>query len=124
MKRSCKKILIVEDDQESALLLKTRLESEGFEVILSSSGQEGLMMARHEKPNLIILDVMLPIMDGCTICRLLKFDKRFQHIPILLLTGRAGTSDKEKGTTVKADGYITKPFDPRELLSIIQNLIQ
>lgn len=124
MKKIPKKILLVEDDQESAQLLKARLKSAGYEIGWAASGARGLKIARLSKPDLIILDVMLPDMDGYKICRLLKFDQKYQHIPIILLTGRQQKKDINLGRSVGADVYIVKPFDPEKLLNTVKNLMQ
>jgi DNA-binding response OmpR family regulator len=93
-------------------------------VITASDGQEGLDKARLEKPDLIILDLMLPKIDGYKVCRMLKFDEKFKQIPIILFTARAQESDIKLGKEVGADAYVTKPFEPAILLTKIKELIK
>jgi len=100
-----------------------RLEANGYEVLPAYDGQEGLDKARKEKPDLIILDLMLPKMDGYKVCRMLKFDEKYKKIPIIMFTARAQETDKEMGEEVGADAYITKPFEPQALLAKIEELL-
>jgi DNA-binding response OmpR family regulator len=119
-----KKILLIEDEPD---ILKTTvifLESEGFQVITATDGLEGLSRARTQNPDMIILDIMLPKLDGYKICRMLKFDEKYKHIPIILFTGRAQESDRQMGKDVCGDAYITKPFEPSILLEKIKELLK
>jgi DNA-binding response OmpR family regulator len=118
-----KKILIVEDYPHIVDVLKIRLEAAGYEVVAAGDGQEGLNMARSEKPDLIILDVMLPKMNGYKVCRLLKFDVKYKNIPIFLLTARAKPEDIQTGKATGANEYIIKPYDPQELLATIRRYL-
>ena len=118
-----KKILIVEDEKDMVYAVKLQLEAAGYEVIVANDGQEGLKKARAEKPNLVILDLMLPRMDGYQVCRMLKFDKTMNAIPIIMLTALGRREDKTWGKRVKADAYITKPFDAKDLLDEIKILL-
>lgn len=118
-----KRILSVEDEPAIQQTLKLRLEAAGYEVICAADGAEGLEIARNEKPDLIILDLMLPKRDGYSVCRLLKFDQRYRHIPILMLTARGLQKDRETGGRMGADAYLTKPYDSAQLLATIQNLL-
>jgi len=117
------RILIVDDEPELTDMLKMRLESAGYEVITAVDGQEGLEKAKKEKPDLMILDLMLPKMDGYKVCGLLKNDARYSKIPIIIFTARAQESDVKMGQEVKADAYITKPFEPNKLMSKIKELL-
>jgi len=117
------KILIIEDVPEIALALQIRLEKAGYVVITASDGEEGLRKTREEKPDLIILDLMLPKMDGYRVCRLIKFDKELEHIPVVILTVRDQERDKTLGREVGADAYIVKPYDFQELLTTIKKLL-
>jgi DNA-binding response OmpR family regulator len=117
------RILIVEDVPEIVLGLKIRLKKAGYEVLTASDGSQGLEMAREEKPDLILLDLMLPKVHGYKVCRLLKFDKQYEHIPIVMLTARAMNYERELGLEVGADAYLTKPYDHRELLQVIDDLL-
>jgi DNA-binding response OmpR family regulator len=119
-----KKILLVDDEKDLVETLTFRLEANGYGVIKAYDGQEGLDKARSEKPDLIILDLMLPKMDGYKVCRMLKFDDKYKSIPIILFTARAQESDKKLGQEVGADAYITKPFEPQILLSKIKELLK
>ena len=110
------RILLVDDEPDFVQSLKVILEKKGYAVITASDGREGLEKARHERPDLIILDVMLPKMNGYEVCQLLKFDEKFWEIPVVMLTARAQDQDKVTGKETGADGYITKPFDPEQLI--------
>ncbi len=116
-------ILIIEDEKDMVEMLKMRLKPAGYETIAAYDGQEGLEKARAELPNLIILDLMLPKMDGYAVCRMLKFDERYKHIPIIIFTAKAMESDKTTGLEVGADAYIMKPFEPKVLLDKISELL-
>ena len=118
-----KKILITEDSPTILAITKDTLESVGYSVICAVDGQEGLDKARKEMPDLIILDLMLPKIDGYKVCRMLKFDERYKKIPVILLTARAGETDVKLGREVGADAYIIKPFEPEILLSKITELL-
>lgn len=119
-----KKILIVDDEQELVKAVIIRLEAAGYLTITASDGQEGLSKAQKEKPDLIILDLMLPKMDGYKVCGLLKADSRYNKIPIIMLTARAQELDKIMGKDVGADFYITKPFEHKILLAKIEELLK
>ncbi|MDD5260052.1 MAG: response regulator [bacterium] len=118
-----KKILVVEDDALIRELDRVNLEAAGFEVALATDGFEGLEMARTVNPDLIVLDIMLPKMDGFKVCRILKFDDKFKHIPILMLTARIQEVDKETGFKTGADAYMTKPYEPEELIKKINQIL-
>jgi CheY-like chemotaxis protein len=122
--RSCaKRLLLVDDDTELQQALKLRFESSGFEVITASDGLEALRKGRTEHPHLIILDLMLPNLNGYEVCRLLKFDQKFRHIPIILVTARSRQEDLVMGQSVGADAYVTKPFDGKALIAKVEELI-
>lgn len=118
-----KRILLVDDEHHLVDMVKMRLEANDYEVITAYDGQEALDVARREKPDLIILDLMLPKMDGYKVCGLLKNDSRYTSIPILLFTAKAQDDDMKQGRDVGADGYITKPFEPQVLLGKIKELL-
>jgi two-component system, OmpR family, alkaline phosphatase synthesis response regulator PhoP len=118
-----KRILLVDDESDLVEMVKMRLGANDYDVIVASDGQEALDKARSEKPDLIILDVMLPKMDGYKVCRMLKFDEKYRHIPIIMFTARAQESDRQTGEQVGADAYITKPFDPAVLLLKMKDLL-
>ena len=106
-----KKILIVDDEADILEILKFVLESQGYECITASDGEEGLNLAREVKLDLIILDVMMPKINGYKISRLLKYDNKYKNIPILMITARSQEEDKIIGEETGADEYITKPFN-------------
>ncbi|MCR5261776.1 MAG: response regulator [Candidatus Gastranaerophilales bacterium] len=106
-----KKVLIVDDEQDIVETLKFMLETENFECHCAYDGEQGLNKAKEIMPDLIILDVMMPIMNGYKVSRLLKFDPQYRDIPILMLTARSQEKDKELGEETGANEYITKPFD-------------
>ena len=118
-----KKILLVEDEKDMVYAVSLRLEAAGYEVITAVDGQEALNKARHEKPDLIVLDLMLPKIDGYKVCRMLKYDEKYKRIPIIMFSARAQESDKKLGSEVGADAYITKPFEPKVLLAKISDLL-
>ncbi|MCK4948178.1 MAG: response regulator [Candidatus Aureabacteria bacterium] len=118
-----KKILFVDDEPQLVEMVKIRLEANNYEVILASDGEQALEKARGEKPDLIILDIMLPKMDGYKVCRMLKFDDKYSSIPVIMLTARSQKSEKSMGEEVGADAYIIKPFEPQMLLGKIKELL-
>jgi len=117
------KILIVDDEEDIAFGLARRLTAAGYEVVCAEDGAEGLRRAQAENPDLIILDLMLPKMDGYKVCRLLKFDERYNRIPILMLTARGESDDVALGLETGAEEYMTKPFDSAVLMEKIANLL-
>ncbi|MDI6606592.1 MAG: response regulator [Candidatus Omnitrophota bacterium] len=121
---AAKKILLVDDEAQLVEMVKMRLEANGYQVLSAYDGQGALDKARKERPDLIILDLMLPKIDGYKVCRMLKFDEKYKNIPIILFTARAQEADMELGKEVGADAYITKPFDPPSVLKKIKELLQ
>jgi DNA-binding response OmpR family regulator len=119
-----KRILIIDDEEDILTVLKFRLGANNYEVLTASDGQEGLNKARTEKPDLIILDLMLPKLDGYKVCRMLKFDESYKAIPIVMFTARVQQKDEELGKEMGADAYITKPFEPEILLEKIRQLLK
>jgi two-component system alkaline phosphatase synthesis response regulator PhoP len=115
-----KKILIIDDESDLVETIRFPLETEGFHVLVSYNGEDGLNQARKENPDLILLDLMLPKLDGYKVCRLLKFDERYKHIPIFMLTAKTQEKDKILGKETGADEYLTKPFDLDELIDKIK----
>lgn len=118
------KIVLVEDEPDILKTLQVFLQSEGFQVLTAVDGIQGLNMAREEEPDLIILDIMIPKLDGYKVCAMLKLDEKYKRIPIVMFTARAQEADKEIGKGVGADAYITKPFNPEALLTTIKELIK
>lgn len=112
-------ILIVEDESAQAQVLTYNLEASGYNVIWAERGEDGLDQARLRRPDLILLDWMLPDMSGVEICRVLKSDPDTRDIPIMMLTARGSEDDKVRGLSVGADDYVTKPYSNRELIARI-----
>lgn len=115
------RILVVEDDSDISTLLQIYFESEGYSVVTAERGEAALEACRHQLPNVIVLDIMLPDMDGYDVCRKLRDTLRTSHIPIIFLTQKDERSDKIKGLELGADDYITKPFDVEELNLRVRN---
>lgn len=111
------KVLVVEDERPIAEIIKYNLEKEGYSVNVAANGQDALDMAIRQMPDLIILDVMLPKLDGFQVCKELRGTT---NVPILMLTAKGAESDKVKGLALGADDYITKPFSPRELVARVK----
>ena len=118
---STKKILLVDDEVDLVEIIRFALEKKDFTVLVSHDGEDALKQARKESPDLILLDIMLPKLDGYKVCRLLKFDERYKHIPILILSARTQERDKIIGMEIGADEYITKPFEMDELVEKVES---
>ncbi len=114
------KILVVDDEPNIVELITFNLEKEGYQIVKAYDGKSGLTKAIDEKPNLIVLDVMLPEINGFEVCRLLQRDEKTQLIPIIMLTAKAEEIDKVLGLELGADDYMTKPFSPRELVARVK----
>lgn len=110
------KILVVDDEPLIVEMVEETLAGEGYQVVKAFSGEQALEKVEQEMPDLLVLDLMLPGMDGYEVCRQLQKDARFQHIPVIMLTAKTGISDRVAGYDKGADDYITKPFEPDELL--------
>jgi len=119
-----KRILVVDDETILVEEIKIRLEHNNYEVITAYDGQEALDTAREQEPDLIILDLMLPRIDGYKVCGLLKSDWRFTKIPIIILTAVYPSDDRHMDLDVGADAYIMKPFEASALLSKIRELLK
>ncbi|MFP4472602.1 MAG: response regulator transcription factor [Candidatus Omnitrophota bacterium] len=118
------KILIVDDETDIVEVVKKRLASAGYTVFTAHDGKDGLRKIEREQPDLVILDVMMPELNGSTLCGILKYDERFKDIPIIMLSVMARGLDKEIGDKVRADAYLTKPFENKELLEIVSRLLK
>ncbi len=114
-------ILIVEDDPNTSTLVETYLQREGFSTIAAFDGEQALALARSRKPGFVILDVMLPKVDGWEICRQLR---RISDVPILMLTAREEEIDRVLGLSLGADDYVVKPFSPRELVERVKAILR
>ncbi len=118
------KILIVEDDRDIAGMIEYNLREEGYEVLSAFNGEDGVKLAKEESPDLIILDIMLPIIDGFEACRILKKEQVTADIPVIILSAKSQETDKVVGLELGADDYITKPFSPRELIARIRAILR
>ncbi len=118
-----KKILVIEDDMVTQRVVSVRLEINGYNVITAQDGEEGLKKAREENPDLLILDLMLPKMNGYEVCRMLKFDDKHKNIPIIILSSLDQQDEREKAIKGGADAYFIKPFDLELLLAKIKSFI-
>ena len=112
-----KHILVIEDDPDIVELLRFNLERESYRVMSATTGSEGWSELQREQPDLVILDLMLPEISGFDLCRRLRRDARYQHLPVIMLTARSEEADVIAGIELGADDYITKPFSPRELVA-------
>ncbi|MGD8371964.1 MAG: response regulator transcription factor [Syntrophobacterales bacterium] len=116
-----KPILIVEDDKKTASLVELYLQREGFQTVLALDGREALELARRYNPMLVVLDLMLPLVDGWEVCRELR---SWSDVPILMLTARGEEVDRISGLTLGADDYVVKPFSPRELVARVKAILR
>ena len=119
-----KKIVVVDDEANIRELVRFNLEKEGFTVIEAVDGVTAISTVRAEKPDLVVLDLMLPALDGLEVCRVLKKDVATSGIPVIMLTAKAEEIDKVLGLEMGADDYLTKPFSPRELLARIKAVLR
>ena len=118
-----KKILLCEDSKALCDLLFETLQAHGYEVLTADNGYDALSRARNENPDLILLDLMLPKIDGLKICRMLKFDEKYKKIPIIIFTAKAEESDQALGFQVGADAYIPKTIGPEKLLEKLKEFL-
>jgi len=117
-------VLVIEDDEDIQELVSYNLTKEGYQINCVGSGEDGLRAAKSKLPNLIVLDLMLPGIDGLEICKLIKGDPKTQHIPIVMLTAKGEESDVVTGLELGADDYITKPFSPKVLVARIRTILR
>ena len=117
------RILLVDDEPSIVKMVGKRLEVEGFEVLIAMDGQEGLSKAQADNPDLIVLDLMLPKLNGYEVCTMLKQDARYQKIPVVLFTAKAQEKDEKLGMECGANAYVRKPFRAQELLDTIRSLL-
>lgn len=118
------KLLVVDDEKDILTLLEYNLEKAGFKVISAQDGPEAINVAKREMPDLIILDIMLPSMEGTEVCKIIKREETTSHIPIIMLTAKGEEVDKIVGFELGADDYITKPFSPRELILRVRAVLK
>jgi two-component system alkaline phosphatase synthesis response regulator PhoP len=118
------RVLVVEDEPDVAELIRYNLTKEGYDVIVVANGAEGLKRARETKPDIILLDIMVPQLNGWEVCRRLKQDPETRAIPVIMVTGRVEEGDKVLGFEMGADDYVTKPFSPRELVARVRAVVR
>lgn len=121
------KLLIVDDEAHIRMLIEQTLEDledEGVELLFAENGEQALEMIKQEEPNLVFLDVMMPKMNGMEVCYKVKKELNLDHVYIILLTAKGQEVDRKKGLDMGADRYMTKPFDPDEMLSIAEEILK
>ena len=119
-----KKILIVDDEADILTLLEYNLDKAGFEVVSAQDGPEAIELTKKKRPDLIILDIMLPSMEGTEVCKIIKKDEATSHIPVIMLTAKGEEVDRIVGFELGAEDYITKPFSPRELILRVKAVLK
>jgi len=124
MSTAKQKILVVDDEPDAVELIEFNLKANSYEVITAADGEEALQKARAVLPDLVILDIMLPEVDGMEVCKILRRDQRTSGIPIIMLTAKAAEIDRVLGLELGADDYVTKPFSPRELVLRVKRLLR
>src|SRR5439155_7322577 len=118
------RVLLVEDEQDVAELIRYNLAKEGYDVVVTANGADALRLARERQPDVVLLDIMVPQLNGWEVCRRLKKDPELSAIPVIMVTGRVEEGDKVLGFEVGADDYVTKPFSPRELIARIRAVVR
>jgi two-component system alkaline phosphatase synthesis response regulator PhoP len=116
-------VLVVDDDPVIQKLLQVNFEMEGYDVVIAGDGEEGLAMAREEQPDVVLLDVMMPKMNGLDVAAAMRSDATTEGIPIIMLSAKAQASDVQAGLDLGVDDYVTKPFDPLELLDRVSAIL-
>jgi two-component system phosphate regulon response regulator PhoB len=117
-------ILVVDDEEDILELMKVNLLREGYKVICAADGEEALKLAKAQLPSLVILDLMLPGIDGLEVCRTLRSDPKTEHIPVIMLSAKGSESDIIVGLEVGADDYVTKPFSPKVLIARVKRVLR
>ena len=118
------RILVADDDPQITRLVRSYLEQAGFQALTAADGEQALHIIRHDRPDLAVLDVMMPKRDGCELVRLLRADPHLSSLPILMLTARVEDADKLRGLDLGADDYLTKPFNPSEVVVRVRALLR
>ena len=118
------KILIVEDDKDIRELIRYNLEREGYSTLLAENGERALTLVKNELPRLVILDLMLPDVDGLDVCKIIRHGDQTKHIPIIILTAKSEDSDVIVGLQLGADDYVTKPFSPKVLIARVKTILR
>lgn len=119
-----KRILVVDDERHIVRLVQVNLERAGYEILTAYDGVEALEKVKTENPDMVVLDVMMPRMDGFEVLKNLQADPRYQNIPVIMLTAKAQDADIFKGWSSGVSSYLTKPFNPRELLVFVERIFQ
>jgi DNA-binding response OmpR family regulator len=118
------KVLVVDDEEYIQHILNFSFGAEGYEVVTAADGEEALTKARDEKPDIIVLDIMMPKMDGYEACRKLKSDPKTKDIPVILLTAKGRDVDRKLGSEAGADDYVVKPFSPGRLIERVEGMMK
>jgi two-component system cell cycle response regulator DivK len=118
-----KKILVIEDTEDNRQIIRDLLAAAGYDLVEANDGAAGVQAAKDHKPDLILMDIQLPIMDGYQATRAIKAEAALKHIPIIAVTSYALSGDEEKTREAGCDGYISKPFSPRNLLALIRKYL-
>ena len=124
MAKTGQKILIVEDEPDIRKLVNYNLAQERFKVLEAEDGEQGLQIVQRDKPDLVILDLMLPGLSGMELCKILRERSETERLPVLMLTAKAGEADRVVGLEMGADDYLTKPFSPRELVARVRAILR
>jgi two-component system cell cycle response regulator DivK len=119
-----KRILMVEDTEDNRQIIRDLMESVGYDLIEAEDGAAGVAMAIEHRPDLILMDIQLPVMDGYEACRRIKADPELRHIPIIAVTSYALSGDETKTKAAGCDGYLAKPFSPRQLLAKMNEFLE
>ena len=117
------KVLIVDDDPVIQLLLRVNMEMEGFDVVTAADGEEGLRLANDTRPDIMLLDVMMPKLDGFEVLKQIRIREETRELPVILLSAKATARDEHAGLTAGANEYMTKPFDPPDLIERVKKLL-
>jgi two-component system alkaline phosphatase synthesis response regulator PhoP len=118
------KVLVVDDEEYIQHILNFSFCAEGYEVVTASDGEEGVSKARDEKPDIIVMDIMMPKMDGYEACKQIKTDPQTKDIPVILLTAKGRDADRKLGIEVGADDYVVKPFSPGRLIERVEGIMK
>ncbi|MBN1445516.1 MAG: response regulator [Candidatus Omnitrophica bacterium] len=123
MEKKHKRILVIDDEPDSLMTLSMALKSLGYVVLGALNGKEGLKIFREEKPDLVILDIVMPLMDGWEVLKRIKAGFKSKRVPVILITGKSEEESKEKSYRYKADFYVTKPYDLKHLILTIEDML-
>jgi len=118
-----RRVLVVEDQEDNRRILRDLLTSAGYDVLYAEDGEEALIVASRERPDLILMDIQLPLLDGYDTTRRLKMEPTLQHIPVIAVTSYALSGDEVKAKEAGCDAYVTKPFSPRQLLQVVRKYL-